>query len=267
MTASVHHKATSKSFIIAATALLFSFSTATCLAAEASPANCSIAQYDLLSTYHEFSNTPNDNQLKRNLVASNKALSECMSTMSATLTPDITNELNAAQKGMQTELSYNINSLEKTGATPGQPVANMVNFALETTKLLGSQIDGKNKTVGALRKQAVLMAYIKSRYLERIYSIGSDMFRETSAELSIEELVLDFSKKLDILRKDKTMIADAELYKKLNAAHVRFNFLQKSIMNYNKTAVPFVVGHHSAFIIKTLLDISNELEQKSAKAA
>lgn len=67
---------------------------------------------------------------------------------------------------------------------------------------------------------------------------------------------------MDVLRKDKTLIAKTELYKKLNTVHVRFNFLQKSMMDYNKTAVPFVVVHHSAFIIKTLLDISNELERK-----
>lgn len=243
------------------------FSSVACLAAYTSPTNCAIAQYDFLSTYHEFSNTPNDKHLKRNLVASNMALSECIRMISASLTPDIVNQLSNAQKGMQTELNFNINSLEKTGTTPGQPVANMVNYALETTKILELQIDSKSTTSSSLRKQAIMMAYIKSRYLERAYSLGGDLFRETSAERSIEDLVVDFSKKLDVLRKDKALASNAALYKNINTAYVRFNFLKKSIIDYNTSAVPFVVEYHSTFIIKTLLDIADELDKQSAKAA
>ena len=267
MNASVQHRTTSRSFFLSVTAIVLSFSTAASQA-NISPANCAIAQYELLSAYHEYFNTPKDYRLKQNIVTRNDALSECVNTISATLTPDVVNALNASQKGMHTDLNYNISTLEKTGDAERQPVASMVNFALETTKILGSQTDSSNATVGLLKKQATLMAYLKSRYLERAYALGGvGLIRESSAEPSIEELVLDFSQKLEVLRKDKSLIANAELYKKLNAVHVRFNFLKKSIMNYNKDVVPFVVGHHSAFIIKTLLDISSELEQKSSKAA
>ena len=267
MTVFVQRRITPRSFFITLTAIVLSFSTPASHAG-ASPANCSIAQYELLSAYHEFFNTPKNNQLKQNIETRNIALSECIKTISAKLPPEVVTALNTSQKGMHSDLNYNIDTLVKTGDAERQPVASMVNYALETTKILDGQIDSKNATVGSLKKQAVLMAYIKSRYLERVYSLGGvGLIRESSTELSIEELVLDFSTKLDALRKDKSLIANKELYKKLNAVHVRFNFLKKSIMDYNKIAVPFLVGHHSPFIIETLLDISNELEQKSAKAA
>lgn len=38
------------------------------------------------------------------------------------------------------------------------------------------------------------------------------------------------------------------------------------MMDYNKMPVPFVVVHHSASIIKALLEIADAMEQKPAKA-
>ena len=250
------------SVAVLVTALVLSISS-TSSRADLSPANCSIAQHELLSAYHEFFNAPKDGQLKQKIAAKNSILAECLKTISPRLSPEVAKELNDIQAIMQTELKYNIETLERTGDTERQPVDNMMNQSLASAKILGAQKDSNNPTVDALRKQAVMMAYIKNRYLERVYSLGGvGLLRESSLELPIEGLVLEFSKKMDVLRKDKTLIAKTELYKKLNTVYVRFNFLQKSMMDYNKTAVPFVVVHHSAFIIKTLLDISNELEQK-----
>lgn len=260
----VKGRATSLSFFIAVTALVLSFSS-TSSRADLSPANCSIAQYELLSAYHEFFNFPKDGQLKRKIAEKNSILAECLKTISNKLAPEEAGKLRASQNIMQAELKYNIETLERTGDAERQPVDNMVNHALATTGILGARKDSDNATIDAVRKQAVMIAYLKSRYLERVYSLGGvGLLRDSSAELSIEDLVLEFSKKMDALRKDKSLTANKDAYQKLSAVHVRFNFLQKSMMDYNKTAVPFVVVHHSAFIIKTLLDISNELEQKAA---
>lgn len=258
------HRITTRSFFVVVTALALSFSTSASRAG-ISPANCSIAQHELLSAYHEFFNFPKDSQLKQKIAEKNAILAECLKATSTKLAPEEASKLRASQNIMQAELKYNIETLERTGDAERQPVDNMVNHALATTSILGAIKDSNNATIDALRKQAVMMAYLKNRYLERVYSLGGvGLLRDSSAEPSIEDLVLDFSKKMDALRKDKSLTAHKEAYQKLDAVHVRFNFLQKSMMDYNKTAVPFVVVHHSAFIIKTLLDISNELEQKAA---
>lgn len=265
MSAIVRQRTAHRSFLLGVAAIMLACSASASLAANVYPADCAIAQYELLSAYQELSYTPKDNRLLLNLKVSNKTLSECVSNLSHTLSPDLASKLNAAQSGMHDELNYNINSLAKTGGAPGQSIASMLNYALATTSMLGNQKNSSNATVDSLLKQAVLMAQVKNRYLERVFYLGGGgRFRESSADASIEELTQDFSKRLDVLRQDKTLLADKELYKKLNTAHVRFNFLKKSIVDYATLAVPFVVEHHTKFIIKTLMEISNALEQKPA---
>ena len=245
---------------LTSTALGLVFVPAASLAAVAYPTTCAIAQYELLSTYHELSNTPKDNKLKQNVSVTNKVLSDCIQSINGQLGSDSANSLKNANDAMNGELVYNLNALEKSGASQGQPLLNLVNHALQTASILTSQKSGINPTTTSIRKLAVQVAYLKNRYLERIYSLGGDANRDASAEPTIEQIVADFSLKLDVLRKDKSLTSRAEINKKLNAAHVRFNFLRKSILDYNNTAVPFVVTHHSSFIIKSLLEVADAAE-------
>ncbi len=136
----------------------------------------------------------------------------------------------------------------------------MVNHALDTTRILTAQRAGSTPTADALRKQAVQMAYLKHRYLERLYGLSGDANRDDSAEPAIENIVTDFSAVLNKQRNEKCLQSKPEMGKKLNTAHVRFNFLRKSILDYNNTSVPFVVTHHSGFIIKTLQEIADGME-------
>lgn len=246
---------------LASAALGLALAPAVSVAAAVYPTTCAIAQYELLSAYHELSNTPKENKLKQNVSATNNALSDCIQSISGQLSPGSANSLKNANAAMNGELVYNLNALEKTGASQGQPLLNMVNHALETTNILTAQKSGSNPATTSIRKLAVQIAYLKNRYLERIYSLGGDANRDASAEPTIEQIVADFSSRLDVLRKDKSLVARAEINKKLNAVHVRFNFLRKSILDYNNTAVPFVVTHHSSFIIKSLLEVADEVER------
>lgn len=253
---------TSRSFLRVVGAMAMAFSAAVSKA-DIFPAKCAIAQHELLSAYHEFFNFPKDGRLKKKISEKNSILEDCLKAIGSRLDASVASDLKASQKIMQSELKYNIETLERTGDAERQPVDNMVNHALATTKILGAQKDGNHAVVDALRKQAVMMAYIKNRYLERVYALGGvGLLRESSAELSIEDLVVEFSNKMSALRNDKDIAANKEIHEKLSSANVRFNFLKKSIMDYNKTAVPFVVVHHSGFIINTLVDISDELEMK-----
>lgn len=224
------------------------------------PTTCAIAQYEMLSAYHEMSNSPKQEQLKQALQASNTALSDCLRNIGSQLSADNATRLKTANDGMNNDLTYNLGMIQKTGSSPGQPLASMVNNALDTNRILTAQRAGTTPTADALRKLAVQMAYLKHRYLERIYGLGGDANRDDSAEPAIENIVTDVSAALDKMRNDKGLKAKPEMHKKLNTVHVRFNFLRKSILDYNNTSVPFVVTHHSGFIIKTLQDIADGLE-------
>lgn len=224
------------------------------------PTACAIAQYEMLSAYHELSNSPKEEKLRRNLEASNKVLSDCLRSISGQLGADSANRLTSANTGMNNDLAYNLGMIQKTGSSPGQPLASMVNHALETTRILTAQRSGKTPSADALRKLSVQMAYLKHRYLERIYALGGDANRDDSAEPAIENIVDDFSSSLGKLRSDKALASKGDVSTKLNAVHVRFNFLRKSILDYNNTSVPFVVTHHSAFIIKTLTEAASAAE-------
>lgn len=248
---------TAMAFFLAAPALS--------LAEVTSPTTCAIAQYEMLSAYHELSSSPKEEKLKLNLNARNKTLTDCIQSVAGQLSPDSANQLRAANAGMNEDLNYNLAMLQKTGSSPGQPLASMVNQALATANILTAQKSGSTPSAHLLRQLSVKMAYLKNRYLERIHALGGDANRDDSAEPAIEDIVEDFSSALIKVRSDKSLQGKPETYRKINAVHVRFNFLRKSILDYNNTSVPFVVTHHSAFIIKTLLDAADEAEQTSGK--
>lgn len=245
---------------LASGALALSCISAASVAEPTYPTTCAIAQYELLSAYHELSNSPKDKKLKQNVSTINRTLSECIQSISGRLSTDEANNLKVANSGMNSELDFNLSAIEKTGAGQGQSVSDMVNHALETTRILGTQKSGLNSSAISIRELAVQAAYLKNRYLERIYSLGGEANRETSAEPSIEKIVADFSENLDALRKDQSLIAKPEIKNKLSGVYVRFNFLRKTILDYNNTAVPFVVAHHSSLIIKSLLEVAEAAE-------
>lgn len=127
-------------------------SPALSLAETVNPASCAIAQYETLSAYHELSNSPKEEKLKLNLTARNTMLSDCIQSVIGQLSPDNANRLKKSSAGMSSDLTYNLAMLQKTGASPGQPLASMVNNALETANILAGQNAGTTPQAHSLRQ-------------------------------------------------------------------------------------------------------------------
>jgi hypothetical protein len=216
----------------------------------------------VLSAYHELSSSPKQEVLKRNLNANNKVLSDCIQLISGQLGADDATQLMSTNAAMNSDLAYNLVILQKTGASPGEGLYSMVRNAMKSTHILRAKSSGKTPSASDLRKLSVQMAYLKHRYLERIYSLGAEASRNDDSEPSIEIIVDDFSSMLKKFQDNKKLASKDDIRNKLNFVHIRFEFLRDSILDYNRKALPFVVNHHATSIIKALLDAAEMAEKK-----
>lgn len=110
------------------------------------------------------------------------------------------------------------------------------------------------------RELSLLMQGIAVNYAARSASVGAS-FSGDSSERPIEELVDDFSDRLDALR--AVPANSAAINQALDGVSTKWRYIEKSLRNYNEKSVPFLVNKYSDSIIRGLTDVADLYAQAS----
>tara|TARA_R110002167_G_scaffold164939_2_gene361861 strand:+ start:174 stop:992 length:819 start_codon:yes stop_codon:yes gene_type:complete len=189
--------------------------------------------------------------------------------------------LNSASKGTATEeeftaveanwdnylklLKQNIKEVKRSGYPDLRLAGDMaganivLNNALATfyKSLLKSETTKLNKFTDLGREAAVNIGLMMTKYSARSTSTVSQVYADSTIEVTIDELAHQFEKQLVNLMelaKEKPAI-----FKLLDSAHTKWEFIKSSYVNYNENRVNFIVNLYSKRIIA---DITEALASK-----
>ncbi|TBU77251.1 hypothetical protein [Phytopseudomonas daroniae] len=164
------------------------------------------------------------------------------------------------------ELTALMSTLGKQGYTDLQPVADMAarnRQVLATCQALHEALQHADthaisEQTADTRQLSLLMQSLAVSYAARSASVGAS-FSGDSAERPIEELVADFSSRLDALRSlpgNSVAINSA-----LDGVLTKWRYIENSLRNYNEKSVPFLVNKYSDSIIHGLMEVTDLYEQ------
>ena len=99
------------------------------------------------------------------------------------------------------------------------------------------------------RELGLLMQTIAVNYASRSASVGAS-FLGGGDERAIDELAVDFNKRLQELKASPRNTA--EIKASLQSVQTKWNYIEKSLKNYNENSVPFLISKYSEQIISGL---------------
>lgn len=108
------------------------------------------------------------------------------------------------------------------------------------------------------RNIAVIMQRLAARYIEITSSEFGTSFRDQSEEKSIDELALSFSDRLKELSVQNS--ANPDVSSALSRVSAKWRFIEKSMINYQESTVPFLVSRYSSDIVDQLSQVASMLE-------
>ncbi len=169
------------------------------------------------------------------------------------------------------ELKSLMSVMQKQGYTDLQPVADMATRnrqVLETAQALYEalqRMDGSaiSAQMAATRELSVLMQSIAVNYAARSASVGAS-FSGDSSERPIEDLVSDFSARLNALRNQQAN--SAAINTALDGVATKWRYIEGSLRNYNEKSVPFLVSKYSDSIIRSLADVDALYAQSGSQS-
>ena len=118
--------------------------------------------------------------------------------------------------------------------------------------LLKSETNKLNKFTNLGREAAVNIGLMMTKYSARSTSTVSQVYADSTIEVTIDELAHQFEKQivnLMELAKEKPTT-----FKLLDSAHTKWEFIKSSYINYNENRVNFIVNLYSRRIIADITE-------------
>lgn len=170
------------------------------------------------------------------------------------------NQLQQQWLAYQEELKALITALETEGFTDLQPIADLAKRNQQLLVLSG-ELYGKiqqesSTSVPPLtersRELGLLMQSISVNYASRNASVGGTFIGGSGGEdeKPIDELATDFQTRLAELKASPRNTP--EIKASLQSVQTKWNYIEKSLKNYNENSVPFLISKYSEQIISGL---------------
>lgn len=167
-------------------------------------------------------------------------------------------QLDSEWQAYKGELGNLTSALQTEGYTDLQPIADLAKRNQQLMVLSG-ELYGKIQQEGGVsvppltersRELALLMQSISVNYASRNASVGGTFIGGGGDERPIDELAAEFQKRLQELKRSPRN--SAEIKASLNSVQVKWNYIEKSLKNYNENSVPFLISKYSEQIINGL---------------
>jgi hypothetical protein len=118
--------------------------------------------------------------------------------------------------------------------------------------LLDNKVTKPNKFTDLSREAAVNIGLMMTKYSARSTSTVSQVYADSTTEITIDELAHEFDKQLlnlmDLAKEKPTT------FKLLDSAHTKWEFIKSSYINYNENRVNFIVNLYSKKIISDITE-------------
>ncbi len=219
-----------------------------------------LAAHKTLSDFFMFNGMEGDQRYAKQIQASeeqvNAALQQ-LQDLSGEGSKALHSQLQQQWQAYQIQLKDLITALETEGFTDLQPVADLATHNQQLMSLSG-ELYGKiqqesSTSVPPLtersRELGLLMQTIAVNYASRSASVGASFFGGGD-ERAIDELAVDFNKRLQKLKASPRNTA--EIKASLQSVQTKWNYIEKSLKNYNENSVPFLISKYSEQIISGL---------------
>lgn len=170
-------------------------------------------------------------------------------------------QLQEQWKGYATQLQTLTGTLDKSGYTDLQPVADLAaqnRKLLNTAEQLYTRIqDESGSKVPPLtqqtREQSLLMQDIAVDYASRNASVGASFFGG-GEERPLDDLANRFA--INLVKLQQAPQTTPEIGKALRSVAIKWHYIEKSLQNYNQNSVPFLINKYSDRIIEDLEEVS-----------
>ncbi|HVK99627.1 MAG TPA: hypothetical protein VM553_07445 [Dongiaceae bacterium] len=221
------------------------------------------------ASFHRYQGAEGDNKHLKTLNADLLLLKDALRAVFQDLADMGMNNEQAQLKGHWQEAARNLNTalsaIGGKGFAEGQVVNDYLlnhykaakdlrNAYAAVVKLTGVQI---NPLVQALRDQTLLMQELCTLYLEQSYATYAYTYRrELGDEEGLDQMATRFRKGLDKLQ----VPATGNLPALLADARSKWQFLEKSFVNYNENSVPYLVLKFAPTIIGNLQQMTAALD-------
>ena len=160
-------------------------------------------------------------------------------------------------------LKQNIKEVKRSGypdlrLAGDMAAANIVlnNSLSDFYKQLLTSVENKpNKFTNLSREAAVNIALMMTKYSARSTSTVSQVYADSTTEITIDALANEFEKQLTNLMnlsKEKPVT-----FKLLDSANTKWDFIKSSYINYNENRVNFIVNLYSKKIISDITEALN----------
>lgn len=219
-----------------------------------------LAAQKTLSDFYMFNGMEGDQRYSKQIQASedqvNSALQQ-LQDLPGEGSKALRSQLQQQWQSYQVQLKALITALETEGFTDLQPVADLAAHNQQLMSLAG-ELYGKiqqesSTSVPPLtersRELGLLMQTIALNYASRSASVGASFFGG-GEERGIDELADDFNKSLQELKASPRNTA--EIKASLQSVQTKWNYIEKSLKNYNENSVPFLISKYSEQIISGL---------------
>lgn len=220
-----------------------------------------LAAQKTLSDFFMFNGMEGDQRYAKQIQASeeqvNAALQQ-LQDLSGEGSKALHSQLQQQWQAYQIQLKDLITALETEGFTDLQPVADLATHNQQLMSLSG-ELYGKiqqesSTSVPPLtersRELGLLMQTIAVNYASRSASSVGASFFGGGDERAIDELAVDFNKRLQELKASPRNTA--EIKASLQSVQTKWNYIEKSLKNYNENSVPFLISKYSEQIISGL---------------
>tara|TARA_R110001592_G_scaffold1470_2_gene8819 strand:- start:13990 stop:14808 length:819 start_codon:yes stop_codon:yes gene_type:complete len=170
------------------------------------------------------------------------------------------NKVEANWNTYQKLLKQNIKEVKRSGYPDLRLAGDMaganivLNNALDEfyQTLLAAETNKPSKFTHLSREAAVSIGLMMTKYSARSTSTVSQVYADSTTEITIDELAHEFDKKLvNLMDLAKEKPAT---FKLLDSAHTKWEFIKSSYVNYNENRVNFIVNLYSKKIISDITD-------------
>ena len=218
-----------------------------------------------LGDFFMFNAMEGDQKYARLVEASSQSASEALGklgTMPGNESTQLKAQLQEQWKGYAAQLKTLTGALDKSGYTDLQPVADLATQnrkLLETADQLYTKIqDESGSKVPPLtqqtREQSLLMQDIAVDYASRNASVGASFFGG-GEERPLDDLANRFA--INLVKLQQAPQTTPEIGKTLRSVAIKWHYIEKSLQNYNKNSVPFLINKYSDRIIEDLEAVSS----------
>ena len=199
------------------------------------------------------------NKISRNLSEFNTLLSTTRELPASDAVSESVAEISNLWDKFSELMDANYNDMQNKGFPDVQLVDEMARTNTELLKRLSAVYDQAKTTSGitppdiveTARSLAITMEEITSQYAARGTSNLGQVF-VGSYERSLEQMADIFRENFNVLKQQAN---NANSQRLLRAIDSKWNFMEKSIKNYNENTVPFLVTSYSERIIMNLEEV------------